>query len=93
MRNGSDLVTAASTAVENQRSGYLRTLIAGRKELLFLPSSEAAPPGNIKYEFVMKNEDYHNRCPSCYLLVTKRIGLPPDTLKVILAGNRCHCAY
>ena len=29
----------------------------------------------------MKNEDYHNHCPSCYLL-TKRIGLQPDTLSL-----------
>ena len=38
------------------------------QELPFLPSSEAAPPRNIKYEFGMKNEDYHNRCPSYHLL-------------------------
>ena len=51
------------------------------QELPFLPSSEAAPPRNIKYEFGMKNEDYHNRCPS-YHLLTKRIGLQPDTLSL-----------
>ncbi|KAL5491660.1 hypothetical protein EMCRGX_G016992 [Ephydatia muelleri] len=56
----------------------LSTLNAGRQELLLLPSNEAAPSGRIKYEFGMKNENYRNncaRCPSCHLLLTKRIRL------------------
>ena len=61
------------------------------QELPFLPSSEAAPPRNIKYEFGKKNEDYHNRCPSCHLLLTKRIGLQPDALKGKACGSIHFC--
>ena len=36
----------------------LTSLNAGWQEL-FLPSNEAVPSGRIKYEYGMKNEDYH----------------------------------
>ena len=102
MHKGSDSATAASTAVQvwTNVDYSLRTPNAGWRRAR-TASSEAAPPRNIKYEFGMKNEDYYNRWPSCYLL-TKRIGLQPDTLSLraarivvlysfLLVLNRCHC--
>ena len=56
----------------------LTTLNAGQQELLFLPANEVAPPGRMKYEFGMKNEEYRHsfaRCPSCHLLLKKYNGL------------------
>ena len=72
MHKGSDSATAASTAVQvwtNVDYVAVHRIQGGAgQELPFLPSSEAAPPRNIRYEFGMKNEDYHNRCPSYHLL-------------------------
>ena len=69
----------------------LATLNAGQQELLFLTANEVAPPGRLKYEFGMKNEDYrHNcaRCPSCHLLLTKRIGLYARSPSLIPKDNQ-----
>ena len=63
MHNGSDSAPAASTAV--QVYGPTLTTYTECGAAPARTASDAAPPRNIKYEFGMKNEDYHNRCPSC----------------------------
>ena len=72
MCKGSDSATAASTAVQVWTNVDYPVYVAVHRMQggagQELPSSEAAPPRNIKYEFGMKNEDYHNRCPSYHLL-------------------------
>ena len=71
---------------QNQQDSHTG-MNARRQELLFLPSNEAAPP---KYEYEMKNEDYHNscaRCPSCHLLMTKRNGLIEEETHCIFSAH------